>query len=331
MSSKPTLVATVTGANGFVGSHLCERLIDLGYQVRAIVRSSSNTKYLDALPLDIIRCGLLDAPALEEAVRGSSHIYHLAGTTKALTEAGYMEGNVENTRRVMEACLVNPAIKKVVVTSSLAASHPSRDLSPAKEEDPSEPLSAYGRSKVAQEKLSYSYSDRIPVTVVRPPVIFGARDTEMYMLFQMVNSGLISKVGFQKKYISVIYIDDLVNGLIMAAEAEAAVGETFFLGSKKAYSYGEFSTAIAQALNKKTLSISVPHWALYGIAAISELYFKLKNEPATLSREKYKEMTQPGWICSSEKAERLLGFKEAFDLQQAVDITVQWYKENKWL
>ncbi len=322
--------AVVTGANGFVGSHLCELLKQEGYQVRCIIRSSSNTKWLDHQDLDLHRVGLTDVDAVASVLQGADYLFHLAGTTKSIDEKGFFDGNVETTRIVLEAAL-KAELKNIVVSSSLAASAPAKNLEPVTEETPSQPFSIYGRSKVAQEQLCKSYDDRLPVTIVRPPIIYGPRDTEVLLFFKMVNSSWVTQVGKAQKYLSAVYISDLVRGLKEAAESEKAVGETFFIGSEEHYSWRQFSEAIAFKLNKKVRYITIPLFVLKIVAFLSEMLDRLRNRPATLNREKAKEMAQEAWICSPAKAGKFFNYRQETSLEEGISSTIDWYKKENWL
>lgn len=329
MSTKAP-IAVITGANGFVGSHLSELLLSKGWQVRSIIRSSSNTKWLDHQTVELHRVGITDVTAVAKVLQGADYLFHLAGTTKSIDEKGFYEGNVETTRVVLDAAL-QANLKNILVSSSLAASAPAQNRTPVTEETPSNPFSMYGQSKVAQEELSKSYMNRLPITIVRPPIIFGPRDTEVLLFFKMVNTGFVTAVGSKEKYLSAVYINDLTRGLMQAAESEAAVGHTFFISSEEFYSWGQFASEIAVALGKKTRTIRIPQALLKPIAAISEGIDRLRGRPATLSREKAREMAQEAWICSPAKAKKLFGYQQEWQLKDSVKETVEWYQKQGWL
>jgi len=329
MSTKAP-IAVITGANGFVGSHLSELLLSKGWKVRSIIRSSSNTKWLDHQDVELHPVGITDIALVAQVLQGADYLFHLAGTTKSINEQGFYDGNVETTRVVLEAAL-QAQLTNIVVSSSLAASAPAQNRTPVTEETASNPFSMYGQSKVAQEALCKEYMDRLPITIVRPPIIFGPRDTEVFLFFKMVNTGFVTAVGSQEKYLSAVFINDLVRGLMQAASSEAAIGETFFITSEEFYSWSQFADEIARALNKKTRTIRIPQALLKPIAAISEGIDRLRGRPATLSREKAREMAQEAWICSAAKATKLFGYRQEWQLKDSVKQTVDWYRKEGWL
>lgn len=324
-------IAVVTGANGFVGSHLVDYLLEKNYIVHAIVRSGGNLRWLAGKNVQLWKCGLADPEALRPILQDADLIFHIAGTVKSRDAEGFRQGNVLPTQNVLEAALGAPRLKRIVVTSSLAASAPARPGSPVDERTPSAPLTAYGRSKVEQENLCKSYMDRLPITLVRPPVVFGERDTEVLLFFKTIQQGLLPLLGFNNKTLSLVYVRDLVRGLEQAARSDKARGETYFIGSEREYSWLELGKAVGEALGKRPLALRIPHTVIHGAAAAAEFLAGLRNQAATLSREKAREMVQPAWSCSSAKAMQDFGYHEERSLKENMRQTADWYKTEKWL
>lgn len=324
-------IAVVTGANGFVGSHLVAALAEQQYHVRCIVRSSSNIKWLEKLDVEIIRCGLQDKTALKKAFENARFIFHVAGTTKEKKYDSYHYGNVQLTENVLQACENIPSIQKIVITSSLAAAAASLLNQPINEETPSYPISKYGKSKLAMEQMLHQKYKHLPYSIVRPPAVYGARDTEILTFFAMVNKGLATQVGLKTKQISMVYIDDLIQGLILAATKDIATHQTYFITSDEILTYEELIQAVAQALDKQPLKIPIPHFLLHGIAGVLEFITIFQQKVPPLNREKAKEMTQEAWICTSEKARKELGYQAQTFIQEGTKKTVNWYKKAAWL
>ncbi len=325
-------VAVVTGANGFVGSHLVELLLSEGYRVKCIIRKTSNLRWIKDLNVEFHDCGLTDVDALKTVFKDVNYIFHIAGVVAAKKPELFYNGNVETTRNVLEAAKGNPNIRKIVMTSSLAASRPTVKGTPVTEEMPSAPVSTYGRSKVEQEQLAKTYMNELPITLIRPPVVYGPRDTEVLLLFKTLQKRLMAQVGFMEKYLSLVYVDDLVNGMLLAATSDKAVGETYFLGSAQAeYAYSELSLQIADLLGVKPFKIRLPHGLVYVVGGISQFFGKFGKKPPTLNFEKAREMTRDSWSCSSEKAMREFGYAPAMPLKEGLKRTIKWYREQKWL
>jgi len=174
--------------------------------------------------------------------------------------------------------------------------------------------------------------DRLPIVIVRPPVVYGPRDTEVLLLFKTIKNRLMGLVGFKEKYLSLVYVRDLVEGMLLAATSDKTKGETYFLGSAQAeYSYSQFSQMIADTLGVKPFKIRLPHTVLYVAGGLSQFFGQFGNKPPTLNLEKVKEMTYDSWSCSSEKAIQDIGYQPNTTLEDGLRETVAWYRAQGWL
>jgi dihydroflavonol-4-reductase len=325
-------IAVITGANGFVGSHLAEYLLSKNYEVHAIVRRSSNMQWIQDLPIEIHPIGIENIETLRPVLAQADYIYHIAGVVKAKDWDGYYHGNVTTTKNILEAAIGNQKLKRIIVTASLACSAPTVPGNPVNEETPSNPLTFYGKSKLEQENLTLSYKDILPVTVLRPPVVFGERDTEVFLFFKTMKMGLFPSLGFDEKTLSLIYIKDLVRGMEMAATAEKSKGQCYFLGGEKnEYTWKEMAALTSKFLDKKYIRLRVPHFMVHIVAHISEWIAKLTGDTATINTQKANEMVQASWSCSSAKAYRDFGYKAEYSLEGAIKNTIDWCKKMKWL
>ncbi len=325
-------IAVVTGANGFVGSHLVDYLIAKNFEVRCVVRKSSNLQWLEGKDVKIFDCGLFDKNGLREAFNGVNYIFHVAGVVKAKDEAGYMKGNVEATKILLEvASEMKEQIKKFVVVSSQTVSGPAQNGKPVTEAMEPNPLTTYARSKLKQEQLALSFKDIFPVTICRAPAIFGERDTEIFIYFQVFSRGLTTMIGFDKKELSLLHVTDLAEGLYLAATSEKSNGEIYFISSEKFYSWNEVGAITSQVLNKKAFKIRIPHFIVFAIAAIAQFFAMFSSKPATLNIEKAKDLTQKYWICDTSKAMKELGYRQKVSIEEGIKRTCDWYKKMKWI
>jgi len=330
MTNKP--IAAVTGANGFVGSHLVDYLIQKDFAVRCIVRKSSNLQWLEGKDIKIFDCGLFDKNGLREAFKDVNYIFHVAGVVKAKDEAGYFKGNVQATKVLLEAAEeMKDQIKKFVVVSSQTVSGPASKDKPVTEEMAPNPLTTYARSKLKQEQLVLSFKDKFPVTVCRAPAIFGERDTEIFIYFQVFNRGLTTLIGFDKKELSLLHVADLAEGLYLAGVSEKSNGEIFFISSEKYYNWDEVGRVTSQVLGKKAIRIRIPHFIVFIIAAFAQFFAMFSSKPATLNIEKAKDLVQSYWICDTSKAMRALGYSQKVSLEEGIKRTCDWYKKMKWI
>ncbi len=325
-------IAVVTGSNGFVGSHLVDLLINEGFLVRCIVRESSDLRWLEGKDIEIIKCGLFDKAGLATALKNADFIYHVAGVVKSKTRKGYYTGNVETTRNLLDAALEqNKNIKRIVIVSSQTVTGPSLNSKPVNEETECAPLTTYGRSKFDEEKLALSYKDKLPITICRAPAVYGERDTEIFIYFQNFAKGITTKIGFDKKILSLIHVADLVDGFYKAAMSEKAKGEIYFISSEKYYSWDEINAITSKVLNKKVIKILVPHFLVYTLAAIAQFFSLFSSKAATLNLEKAKDLVQYAWICDTSKAMRDFDYRQNVSMEEGIKRTCEWYKEIKWI
>jgi nucleoside-diphosphate-sugar epimerase len=325
-------IALVTGASGFVGSHLADLLLEKGFEVRALVRKTSSLKWLEGKNIEIHDCGFFDPEGLREAVKGVDYVFHVAGVVRAKTPKEFYRGNVETTKNLLEAILeVNPNLERLLVVSSFAANGPAKDETGAKEDDEPHPISQYGKSKLEEEKLVKKYYDKLSITIVRPPAVYGERETDIYLFFKTFKSGLMTMVGFDKKLVSLVHAVDLVEGIFLAATNENSKSEIYYVGSEKFYTWDEIGDATAKAFGKDALRIKIPHFIVYIIGAIAQFFSLFSKRPATFNFEKAREFVQKYQICDTSKAVRELGYRQKISLESGIKRTVDWYKEMKWL
>jgi dihydroflavonol-4-reductase len=324
--------ALVTGANGFVGSHLVEGLLAKGYQVRCLVRKTSNLKWLSGLEVEYAYGDIAQKDSLKEAVRNVDFIFHSAGLTKAKTREDYFKANAEGTRNLIDACMAeNPKLKRFVYISSQAAVGPGIDKRPTDETASCRPVTYYGESKWEGEKIVLNYINQLPLTIIRPPAVYGPRDTEVLGFFKVVNNGFRISFGLGESYISLVQVTDLVNGIILAAESPKAVGQTYFIADGRVYSWKEAFKIIAGALNKRAIPVRIPKSLVFFLAFLAEKFCLLLGKTPALNTQKAKEITQRYWGLDISKAKTELGFVPQFPLDKGATETVKWYKEKGWL
>lgn len=328
----PKIISVVTGASGFVGSHLVDKLLNEGHYVKCILRKSSSRRWLEGKPIEIINCGLFDKEELKNVLKDADYLFHVAGVVKAKTNEEYLEGNVETTRVLLDVVAeVNPSIKRIVIVSSQTACGPSLDGNPCTEDTIEHPITRYGISKLAQERLAKSYSDRLPISIIRAVAVYGPRDTEVYLVFKTYKKGLLGLIGFNKKLVNIIHVSDLVDGIYLAAINEKAKGQTYFIGSQEYYDWVQIGKAISKAMGKKALTVRVPHLIVYVVAFFAEFFSLFSSKAATFNIEKAKDFVQQYWICDVSKAVSELGFRQKILLDEGMKNTVEWYREMKWL
>jgi dihydroflavonol-4-reductase len=322
----------VTGSNGFIGSHAVETLLRLGYGVRCLVRRDSDRTWLKGLDVEFHAGELLDPATLETAVGGTDWVLHLAGRTKASSREAFFRANAEGTGNLLRAVVeAGGRLRRFVYVSSIAAAGPDSGEKPLTEDDPPGPVTWYGESKLEGERIAASYMDRIPVTIIRPPVVFGPRDPDVLSFFRSVRSGFIPRIGGKDSWAGFVYVDDLVRGLVTAAESEAAAGRIYYLATDGALSWTRFGRMIAESLGKTAHCVPVPPPLLAAVLLLHEAAGRIRGKTGILNLQKYPEYRNRFWRCDTSRAERELGFRPSVRMEDAVARTLQWYREAGWL
>jgi nucleoside-diphosphate-sugar epimerase len=322
----------ITGGNGFIGSHLVDKLLIKNFRVKCLVRKTSNLKWLKDKPVELIYGNLFSEEILLPVLKECDYVYHVAGVTFAKKKADYFAGNVDATRSLLENVFkANQNLKKFVHISSQTAAGPSYSAQPVDETAECSPITTYGKSKLEAEKAVMEYFDKMNSTIVRLPAVYGPRDVAIYEYFKTINKRLEPLIGFSDKLVSLIHVRDAVNGMILAAESEKSKSQTYFISSNRPYSWKEIGEMTSRLMNKKTLRIRIPHFMVYVVGAFAEFFSLFSSKPAILNIEKCRDITQKFWTCSAEKATRELGYKESVNIEDGFKETIEWYKQMKWI
>jgi len=330
MQGEEIKTVLVTGANGFIGARVCRLLAASGYAIRIICRETSDLTLLEDIPYSKFMADITSPETLELPIKGSNYIIHLAGLIKANTEADFMKVNQGGTVNLLNAVKNNNLdLKKFVLVSSAAGSGVSYER-PRKEDDPPEPLTPYGRSKLAGEEVTKQFRDLIPITIIRPPAVYGPGDKETFAFFNIVNKGFKPFLGGGRNRIQMVHVDDLAEGIIKAMESDKSRGKTYFIAEDRAYSIREMLNIIAEVMGKKGIGISIPRLILKFLALLSELFHKLIGKVPMFSRPKVKELLG-NWEFDLTGAREDLEYESKIDFKSGAMMTIDWYREKRWL
>ena len=274
---------------------------------------------------------LLDPAALKRGVDGVDVVFHMAGRTRATERDAFRRDNVTGTLHLMQAVADARYVARTVVASSLAAV--GRGGSGIVDEAvPLHPVSDYGWSKAEMERELDVWTGRIPLTIVRPPAVYGPRETDILTFFQSVAKGVCPIVGDGSvPSLSLVHVDDLVRGCLQVADAAAAEGRTYFLGGPTQASWYAIRDAAAAALGRRVLTLPIPRAIIPAVGAISEFGGRLFGSYPPLNREKAREILEAALMCHSDRAAGDFGYAPSVSVEDGVRQTILWYRERGWL
>lgn len=323
----------VTGATGFLGSHVADQLCARGDEVRALVRRSSKVDHLEKLGVELAYANLEKGEGLDSALDGVDAIVHCAGVVKALDEAGFHEVNAGGTRHLVDAArrLKRP-LKRFVYISSHEAWGPAEPGVMPTEEMEARPITMYGRSKLAGEKFVLAAKDDLPVTVLRPTGIYGPRDAEILQLFAIANRGLLPLINSRTSRFTMVYGPDCASAVLAAFDVAHESGSIYFVTDGNVYTWNDAIGIVEDAIGRKAwLRFEIPRFVVQAVAIASELSMRVTKKPQIVTREKVGILRAPNLVISSEKIRRELGWKSEMSFAEGSRKTVAWYREHGWL
>ncbi len=323
--------AFVTGANGFVGSFLCEELLRRGYGVYALARTTSSLRWINGLSLKMIFGDVSRPESYKDVLKSCDLVFHVAGVTKGRSRQDYMNGNYENTRILVDTLLQLKTRARLVLVGSQAAYGPSSSLEPITEAHTPHPLTWYGESKLLAQQYVREKAGALRAAIGCPPAVYGPRDTDVLQFFKTVKMGVIPQLEGKDRYASFIHAADLARGLVVLGEHPRAAGETFFLTNPRPYAWSEISRITLDLLGRRGVTMPVPMPLMKIIAGGADILNRFKKRPSIISRQKLIEMRQDFWVCSGKKAETVLGFKTETDIYEGIRETLEWYVQHGWL
>jgi 2-alkyl-3-oxoalkanoate reductase len=334
MPAHDKLKVLVTGATGFLGSHIAEHLCREGHEVVALVRRTSNRDFLRSLGKVSLAYGAVeDRASVEAATEGVDAVIHAAGLVKAKSPAEFDRINVEGTKNLLAAAEKRgPALRRFVYVSSLAAVGPSDDGQPVPSAREPRPVTHYGRSKLKAEQAVLAAKDLIPVTIIRPPMIYGPRDNESFAFFQTVSRRVLPFIGDGKNTLSIVYGSDAARACVRAVFADVPSGRCYFVDDGKVYVWREMLAELERVLDRRALiRVPIPFSILKGVAAASEGYGRLRNKAVMLTRDKVNELSAAHWVCDGRDTRLELGWQPEVGWPEGARRAAAWYREHGWL
>lgn len=307
------MIVAITGANGFIGRHLCERFIASGETVRPIVRRD------------------LDAASIGELLGGVDVVVHAAGATRAPTRALLRASNVELTRRVIDLALRAKVARFVFISSQAAAGPASFVDAPVSEDMSPAPIEAYGRSKLDAEEAVRAV-DGMSWVIVRPAAVYGPGDRDFLSMFRLARWGVALHPANRRQWISIAHVRDVAEGIVSVARADHAAGGTFFLANDAPVQWVDLFRSAARVAHRSLFAdVEIPSWLVGLGAASGDVLARVTGTAGLLTSDKV-ALTKPQfWICTNERAKRELGFAPRIGLQEGFRETYDWYRAQGWL
>jgi nucleoside-diphosphate-sugar epimerase len=324
------LKVLVTGASGFTGSHLSRRLVEAGFQVRALVRRTSKLDLLKDVPVERFEGDLTDETRLRQAVQGVDRVFHMAAVYREakLSDREYQEVNVLGTRRLAEAALAEGVPFLYCSTCGVHGEVEGE----ADESAPYNPGDVYQRTKVEAERQLFAlHRERgLRAVILRPVGIYGAGDRRFLKLFKGVARGRFPMIGSGQVFYHLTHVDDVVRGFLEAAEAPAAIGEAFILAGPRYTTVAELVRIIADQAGVRPPRFHWPSGPVYLAAALCEgLLRPLRVEPP-LHRRRL-DFYLKNRAFRIDKAKRILGWQPGVDLEEGIARTLDWYRKAGWI
>jgi nucleoside-diphosphate-sugar epimerase len=327
------MTTVVTGATGFLGSTLVNELIKCQQPVRILARDEKKARQQFGDAVTISPGDITDAVQVQRAVDGATIIYHLAGRLyhPSIPAELYRQAHVEGTRVLLRACQGQTQLQRIVHVSTTGVYGVTGKI-PAAEDAPFAPTNPYEATKLEGEQLALkAYQEQgLPVTVVRPGLVYGPGDLHLLGFFISIKKGLFRVIDGGKALLHPVYIDDLVEAFLLCAERPQAPGCSYNIAGEHPVTVRELATAIAHTLGKKLPPGSIPLWLANLASDIFAITPGIRGEHAPLTRSRVQFLTHSR-IYDISRAKSDLGFAPKVSLEESMKLTAAWYYKHHYL
>ncbi len=321
--------ALVTGASGFIGSHLAEALRGAGWSVRCLIRETSSRERLPGEGVELAIGDLTDFASLKTALTGVKTVFHLAGRVRASRREEFFRANRGGTKNLLQAAREVGGVERFVYVSSLSAAGPSPDGHLLREEEEARPVSFYGESKLAAEREALRYREDFAVRILRPAAVYGPGDRDTLEVVKMAQRGWRFQPGGPEYSFSSLHVDDVIDGILRAVEKPGGEPEVYFLADGNSHTWEETFTLLKEILGRKACRWKIPWTA--GQAGLRLAAGLFPRSPAAFYLDKLREMNHKYWVCDIGRAREELGFSPRYDLSRGLRETIEWYQAAGWL
>lgn len=310
----------VTGATGFVGSHIAEALLEAGYDVRCGARDPDQPRWLSGIPAEVVPLDLDDPAHLRRALRGMDAVIHAAGITRARRYEDYDRINTVGTRRLATAAREAGA-RRFVLVSSLAARGP---------DGASHPASAYGWSKRKAETGLRSFSGEMETVILRPAAVYGPRDTDLLPLFEMALRGRLA-IPSGPGLLQPVYAPDVAAAALAAVRATEPPTHPLPVAEPAGYTWKQVAQALETAVGRGVRPVGIPSGAFVFGGHVAERFSQLAGKAPVFDRRRAEDLARHTWTCDASETERALGWRAEVPLAEGLERTVHWYEKNGWV
>lgn len=364
------MIAVVTGTSGFIGSRLVDALLWRGWTVRRLVRAGSppapepepialatpatgmpavrrnnprrgfRTGENAVVPaplgsVETFTIDFADARSIADcaALDGADVVFHVGGVTKARTPGAFEAGNVAPTRALLDAIVSrNARPRRFVLVSSQAAAGPAASREqPVSEDDTPHPFEAYGASKLAAEQVVREHGGGVPWTIVRPAAVYGPGDVDFRAIFRQAVRGLGIYPGPRDAMLSIIYVDDLVDGLVRAATTPGAASRTYFASTEDVTWREVYHAAASAAHRHLTFEVDLPNWIVATAGHVGDAVSAVTGKTSLVNANKVALGKPRWWLCDGTRAREELGLTPRVSLIDGARRTFDWYQARGWL
>lgn len=309
----------LTGGTGFLGSHIADALVAAGHDVRCTVRRTSDTRWIDELPVATLELDLAGGSTAAAALEGVESLVHCGALTRARNEAEFLAVNAAGTERLARAA-AEAGVRRFVFISSLAARGP---------DGAGGPVSPYGRSKREAERLLASLDGGMERVVLRPGGVYGPRDSDLLPLFGLAARGWIV-VPRSSAPLQPVYVSDVVSAVIAALDRPVPRAPLAVAGEERAR-WNELARALARAVGRDARVLRVPAGVFWTAGLLSEVASRVTGRAPAMDRRRARDMSHHSWTCETEAAREALGWRPEVGIEEGLARTAAWYREAGWL
>ena len=316
----------VTGATGFIGRHLVERLKKEGHRVFCLVREESKEKAKELKEVNVVYGDITKKETLKRNLKSYDAVFHLAAAFgKLMRREDYFKVNVYGTKNLLEVCK-EKNVGRFIHYSACGVYGSSKKV--IDETSPYNPGNPYEESKMEGEKIVIFFMNRLPIVILQPAVVFGPGDTyNIFKLFKGIKEGKFVIIGDGENKLHFVYIKNLVDASLLALKSKRAIGERFLIADEKALRVRELAFFIAKQLNVSHSFLSIPKWLALIIAYFEEKRAKITMSQPLITREGVKFLSENHEYCIL-KAKKILGYKPKYTTYQGIVETIKWYRER---